>query len=198
MARIISSLLQRPHVDKAKRAVRIPVGGHTEETLARSLPEVVSAAPEVEAPRIGDELIVNDLFAIIARQEVEVLAAADPVQVEVLEVVVPTLDEVIVVPEVVISDEALEVRAVQQEILKRVIGDVEEIVPDVEVAEEITEGEKVELLDLVKFLSQKPGEIKAALATGQFDAHISELLAEENKDTPRSTVVKYLTARIPV
>jgi hypothetical protein len=222
MARIISALLHRPHVDKAKRAARIPVGGHTEETLRRSQPEVVVVAPDkiaefaesfegevvgsevpftedlvseapegdlvvdepvAEGPRVGDEFIVNDLLTIIEKQAAE--DEAEPVA-EVIE------------EEVVLHSESEDVVAEEEHAPAGeepvAVAAVEEIV----VEEIVVEAPVLEKFDYEAFLSQKPGEIKAALATGDHDHHLDALTEHETAGSARKTVLAHIAGRVKV
>lgn len=204
MARIISALLHRPHLDKSKRVLRIPVGGHTEKTLLRGqtaevvmldevnfLPEPL--VPEVEAPRIGDELIVNDLFAIVAQQQAEEAVVA----------------EVSVAPEVGLAEAVEEDDDTEEEVVDGEPTEDPPFIVEIEEEEEAAEEEKPkkakdgepedhssQKFDYVDFLSQKPGEIKAALATGEHDHHLAALIEFETAGSARKTVLARIAERV--
>lgn len=204
MARIISSLLQRPHVDKSKRAVRIPVGGHTEATLARSLPEVVSAAEEVCASpealpytiEVTDEALATetdtlpDLFTEIVVPEEPALEVEAPVAEIVEEPVAPEKESIVGVE---VSEEEVEAALGTAEELAEAQASV-----DAHITETPEFTEELKKFDYEAFLSQKPGEIKAALATGDHDHHLDALTEYETAGSARKTVLAHIAGRVKV
>lgn len=215
MARIVASLLQRPHVDKSKRAVRIPIGGHTAETLARSLPEVVVAAsepPAPEAPQVEAEVCVTpEVGTLPCTIEVTDEALAEEMRN------LPDLFTEIVVPEVETAEEPVATKKesivgveVSEEEVEAALGTEEELaeaqdrvdahnteVPEAAEEEEVEEKE-LKKFDYDAFLSQKPGEIKAALATGDHDHHLTALTEYETAGSARKTVLAHIAGRVKV
>lgn len=186
MSRIISSLLQRPHVDKSKRALRIPVGGHTEVTLLRGQPEIVVSIDEVAHFASEPE--------VVAVEEDCVVPLAD--EVAEIEAEVCVTPEVAAEPTLVESLTSDEVAAVEAE--TEVVVETIEPVLGTGSGDQIAEEPVLEKFDYDTFLSQKPGEIKAALATGDHDHHLDALTEHETAGSARKTVLGYIAGRVQV
>ena len=138
--------------------------------------EIVEPAPE--APRIGDEVIVQDLIKIIEEQ------AAEEV----------TPSEVIVEAEVIVD-----VTPVTVEVVDATPVHVEQIFVEEVKAEEVkAEEAPLEKFDYETFLSQKASEIKTALATGDHDLHLTALTKFETAGANRKNVLGYIAGRVQV
>lgn len=102
MARIVASLLHRPNVDKSKRAIRIPVGGHTEKTLLRGMTKDHISIDEVAWFPPKDVVQGEYLFTPETEEEAELFRSHPGVFTEVVSTPEETEAVVDVVPEMVV------------------------------------------------------------------------------------------------
>ena len=195
MARIVSSLLHRPHADKSKRALRIPVGGHTEKTILRGQTQDLMVIDEVAFfPKVAAEPVI---FEAATPEEI-----VEPAPGEDLVEEAPVVEEQETIAGVEVSAEEVAAELGTEEELAAAEARVDEhntevppaVDPEVVTPEEVV----LEKFDYAAFLTQKPAEIKTALATGEHDHHLAALTEAETAGAARKTVLGYIAGRVKV